>query len=54
MSLSGNMRGEETQKIVTALTLAAITLVVSYASFFSPSASAEAVPLGVPSITATV
>ena len=53
-SLSGNMRGRRNPEIVTVLTLAAITLVVSYASCFSPSGSAEAGPVGVPSITATV
>jgi hypothetical protein len=39
---------------VTGLTLAAITLVVSFASLLWSSGSAKAGPLGVPSITATV
>ena len=46
------MKSLRETKIVTALTLAAITLVVSYASVSSPLTGAEDAQLSTPSITA--
>jgi len=47
------MRERRSPEIATVLTLTAVTLVVSYASLFSPSGSAEAGTLGAPTLTAT-